>query len=225
MQIVDISRPLRAGDDVICEVPEELPVYEGLACVEYRYAFRSHVGCHFETSAHLFRGGTMTDGVPVSRLLLPAVVARLGPTRTGGIRTEELGVAAGERLAAGHALIVDTGGRGGRYFERGCAAWMAERRVALLASSLDQYDTGFRHPTGIFTDLFRAEIPIRAGVQSLGAIEHELVFLIVLPLRIERVCTVPSRALVLDGEPQENGLLAGLLRPDLSPATGCRPLL
>ncbi len=216
MRMLDISRPLRSGVDIICEVPADLPVYEGLACEEYRHAFRSHTGCYFETSAHLFRGGQMTSDVPLESLFLPALIARLAPDRRDGIGIEELSGAVGDRNLRGHALIVDTVARDGRYFERECARWLAKRGVALLSASLDRYDTGFDHPTGIFTDLFRAGIPILAGIENLEVIGHDWVFLVALPLLIHRVCTAPCRAIVMDGERWEVQLLVKLLRPDLA---------
>ncbi len=215
MRILDISQPLRNPEDIRCEVPAELPVYEGLLCEEYRHEFRSHLGCYFETAGHLFRDGAMTDDVPIERLFTPAVVARLDPERSGAIEPPELEAAVAQEPPPGRALIVDTGGTSGRYFARSCGPWLAEKQASLLAASLTLYDTGFEHPTGIFTELFRAGIPILAGIQNLGKVQHESVFLIALPVRIERVCTAPCRAVVLDGEPWEIQLLTKLLRPDL----------
>ncbi len=93
---------------------------------------------------------------------------------------------------------------------------MAESKLSLLAATLPRYDTGFTNPTGIFVQLFRADIPILAEVQHIEQIIHSRVFLVVLPLLIERVCTAPCRAVVLDGEPAEIETLTRLLRPDLS---------
>ncbi len=77
MRIIDISKPLRCGEEIACEIPADLPVYEGFPCEEYRFAFRSHFGCYFETDAHLFRGGALTCDVPIEKLFLLALVARL----------------------------------------------------------------------------------------------------------------------------------------------------
>jgi kynurenine formamidase len=216
MVIVDISQPLRPGEEIVCEIPEELPSYLGYPCEEYRFELRSHVGCYFETSAHLFRGATMTCDVPVERLLLPAVIARLDPDGEGAIGVAEIeqGLAS-EPIRPGDALIVDARGRDDRYFARGCAAWMAERQVSLLSATLPRFDTGFINPTGLFVELFRAEIPILAGIRNTGRISRQRVFLVVLPLLIERVCTVPCRAVVLDGPPEEIECLTRMLRPDL----------
>jgi kynurenine formamidase len=215
MRIIDISRPLRSPDDIICEVPAELPLYEGFPCEEYRHEFRSHTGCYFETSAHLFRDGVMTDDVPVAELFMPALVARLDRERSGAIEPIELEAAIGDAVTPGSALIVYTGGTEGRHFARSCGPWLGQRQVSLLTASLTLYDTGFEHPTGIFTELFRAGIPILAGIRNLEQVEHQRVFLIVLPLRIERVCTAPCRAVVFDGEPWEVQLATKLLRPEL----------
>jgi len=214
--IVDISQPLRPGEEIVCEIPEEIPVYQGFPCEEYRFSLRSHEGCYFETSAHLFRGATMTCDVPVERLLLPAVIARLDPDGEGAIEVGEIehGLAS-ESIRPGDALIVDAKGRDDRYFARACGAWMAEKQVSLLSATLPRFDTGFINPTGLFVELFRAEIPILAGIRNTDRISRQRVFLIVLPLLIERVCTVPCRAVVLTGPPEEIECLSRILRPDL----------
>jgi kynurenine formamidase len=98
VRVIDISAPMRCGEGVACEVPAELPVYCGYACEEYRFSFRSHLGCYFETSAHLLRGGTMTSDVPVARLCLPAMVARLDAGRGGAIESDEIAAALHEPI-------------------------------------------------------------------------------------------------------------------------------
>lgn len=216
MKILDISRPLRRGTDIVCRIPDELPVYKGHACEEYGFELRSHVGCYYETSAHLFRGGTMTSDVPVEQLFMPALVARLDGRRSGVIEPDEIVASLGERLRKGDALIVDTAGAEQRHFSRSCGTWMAEQGVALLAATLRRYDTGFVDPTGVFVELFRAEIPILAEVTRVDEIAHERVVLIVLPMAIEGVCTAPCRAVVLDGEPGEVDRIARMLRPELA---------
>jgi kynurenine formamidase len=103
----------------------------------------------------------------------------------------------------GDALIVDTQGQAARYFSRACGAWMVARKVALVAATLAKYDTGFVNSTGVFMEWFEAGIPILAEIENVERIAHERVFLIVMPMKIERVCTAPCRALVLDGEAEE----------------------
>lgn len=211
MRIIDISKPLRCGYELTCDIPSALPVYEGFPCEEYRFSFGSHTGCYFETSAHLFRGATMTADVPVERLFLPAVVARLDADRQGIIEPQEFAAALAEPLQPGDALIVDARGREDRFFSRDSGAWLARNQVSLLAATMRHYDTGFDHPTGVFVELFRAEIPILAETRNVDRIEHSRVFLIVLPMLIERVCCAPCRAVVLDGSAEEIAWLAANL--------------
>lgn len=213
MRIIDISRPLRCGEEIACEIPAELPVYAGYPCEEYRFAFRSHLGCYFETDAHLFRGGVLTSDVLVEQLFLPALVARLDPARGGVIEPEEIISSLPEAPQPGDALLVDTQGREDRWFSCAAGAWMVEQRFSLLGATLPKYDTGFENPTGVFLDLFEAHLPILAEIENLHQVAHARAFLVVLPMKIEGVCTVPCRAVVLDGEPAEIAALTQLLRP------------
>lgn len=234
MRIVDLSQPLVRSRDIQCEIPAQLPIYMGHACEEYQYSFHSHLGSYFETSAHLYRGGKMTYDVPVDQLLLPARILRLDRGSDGAIEPEELSAALrngeiasprprGTRndrkktndVRPGDALIVDTQGKDKRYFSRRCGAWMAEKKVALVGATMPKFDTGFVNPTGIFVELFVAEIPIIANLQNVDTLTHDRVFLIVLPLAIEFVCTAPCRIVALDGEPAEIDWLVAHVRPGL----------
>ncbi|MFA5863062.1 MAG: cyclase family protein [Phycisphaerae bacterium] len=211
MKIIDLSIPLAAGRDIECAIPDKLPLYEGFPCEEYLFSFHSHRGCYFETSAHLFRGGTMTQDVPVEKLMMPAVVARVSKEKTNPIEPEDILAGMKGNPLAGDGLIVDTGGREG-YFSRRCGTWMVEKKICLLGSSLSRFDTGFVNPTGIFVELFKAEIPIIAEIHNLEKIDHERIFLIVSPMAIEGVCTVPCRVVAMDGNEPEIEWLTGHLR-------------
>lgn len=155
----------------------------------------------------------MTSDVPAARLFLPAMVARLEAERGGVIESEEITASLEEPIRPGDALLVDTQGRNDRFFARACAAWMVAQRVALVGATLERYDTGFENPTGAFVEWFRAEIPIIAGLRDLDRIHAPRVFLIVLPMAMERVCTVPCRAVVVEGEAEEVGWLEEHLGP------------
>jgi len=217
MRIIDISQPLRCGNEIGCAVPAALPVYEGLACEEYQFSFASHTGCYFETEGHLFRGGRMTADVPLGRLFLPAVIARLNPGRRDAIAGEEIETALPGPLEAGEALLIDTRGQPNRFFARAAASWMAAQGVSLVGATLPRYDTGFVKPTGVFREWFEAGIPVLAGLQNLEAVTADRAFLIVLPLAIERVATAPCRAVILEGEPSEVAWLTRALRAEPAP--------
>ena len=215
MKIVDLSKPLINGKTIQCKIPETLPVYEGYPCEEYRFEFRSHFGCYYETDAHLFRNGTMTCDIPVEQFFLPATLVRVDRNKTGPIEPGDLDTPRHPPLHRGDALIVDTQGSQQCFFSRRCGEWMAEKGIALLGSNLERYDTGFVKPTGVFVPLFKAKIPIVAEIQNLEAITQPHFFLLVTPMPVERICTVPCRVLALVGEPDETDWLMTHLRPDL----------
>ncbi len=218
MKIIDLSIPLVVGQNIECAIPAKLPVYEGYPCEEYQFNFHSHRGCYFETDAHLFRGGTMTSDVPIRQLLVPAVLARVTPT-TRAIEPDDILLNLKGEICPGDALIVNAGGREG-WFSRSCGTWMKESGISLLGASLSIYDTGFTNPTGVFVELFKAKIPIIAEIHNLDQIEHERFFLLVIPMAVEKACTVPCRVIALDGLPEEVRWLTEHLRPELLKGEG-----
>lgn len=128
------------------------------------------------------------------------------------IEPDEIVAALCEEVRPGDTLIVDTQGRQDRWFSRSAGVWMVEKKIALLGATLPKYDTGFENPTGVFVELFRAHMPILAEIENVHQIAHQRVFLIVMPMKIEGVCTAPCRAVVLDGEAEEIEALALSLR-------------
>jgi kynurenine formamidase len=83
------------------------------------------------------------------------------------------------------------------YFSRDAAAWMRDRRVALMGSDTPRYDTGFDEPTGFFEELFGARIPVVANVANLELLPSHGFTLVTLPLAVAGVCTVPCRVVAL----------------------------
>ena len=198
MRIIDLSTPLVVGEEVEVRPQPNPPVYLGHECIAWDLAIRSHAGTYFETSAHLFRDGRTTEEMPLDVLIGPCAVCDLSkPTEApqGGIGPEEL-AAAGRHVRKGDALLVLTGAPS-RYFERDAARWMIQRGVRLLGADLPRYDTGFERPTGVFLDLFRAQIPIIAGLANLDRIAAKRCQLVVAPLRVPGVGTVPARVFAL----------------------------
>jgi len=179
-----------------------LPVYCGHECRAYDLSILSHHGTYFETSSHLFRDGRDTADVPLDRLIVPGV--RLDVRGCGRrIAAADLERIAGDApLPRGCGLLLRASappGEAHRYFSRDAAQWMADRRVALMGSDTPLYDSGFENPTGFFIDLFRAEIPIVANIVNLDLLPRDGFTLIVLPLSIAGVCTVPCRVVAALG--------------------------
>jgi kynurenine formamidase len=195
--LIDLSLPLSDGEaGVSVRLQGNLPVYLGRRCSAWDLEIPSHTGTYFETSSHVFRGGRDTEPAAIETMCLPGACLRV---RTGGekcLTADDLQAATADApLPAGCGLLIDTGGDRGKYFSRDAAEWMAERRVALMGSDTERYDSGFEDPTGFFEALFAAEIPIIANLANLDRLPERLFELWTLPLKVvgEGVCTVPAR--------------------------------
>jgi len=198
-EVLDLTEPFVPGENITASLQDDLPVYLGHECLAYDLAIRSHTGTYFETSAHVFRDGKNTDEVEPHEFLYDACVIRVGGTRGSAIDATELSARAGG-MKKGDALLVATSGMRDRYFTNAAAEWMAESGVRLLGAELERYDTGFVNPTGFFITLFRAEIPIVANLTNWDKLREGRWKLIVLPLLVRGVCTVPARVIAFRDE-------------------------
>jgi len=191
MKIIDLSIPFKHGEDVIAKLQANSPIYYGNECYAYDLEIKSHHGTYFETSAHVFRDGRNTDTVPLERLILPGMCIRFEEDRRC-ITADDIEKLAGD-IKPDSALLINTGSDTTKYFSRDAAQWMAKKKVALMGSNTARYDTGFVNPTGFFIDLFKADIPIIANIMNLHLLPRTGFTLIVLPLKISGICTVPCR--------------------------------
>ena len=204
--VVDLSVPLRPGAEVEARLHERLPVYLGHECHAYDLLIRSHAGTYFETAAHVLRGAPDTDGVPLEDLVRPAVCVDVRPSQGREISAADL-ASARPAPRKGEALLVHTGSPSPPpgehvYFSRDAAAWMADAGVVLFGSDTPRYDSGFESPTGFFVELFGRGIPIVANLRRLGEIAGRHFRLLVMPIRVPGVCTVPARvAALLEDDP------------------------
>ncbi len=177
------------------KLQKNLPVYLGQACFAYDLEIKSHTGTYFETSAHVFRKGKNTDGVPVEKLILPGRCMRV-KDKEKCITAEKLNSLCRD-LKPNCALLVDTRKNLKKYFSRDAAVWMAKRKVALMGSNLPRYDIGFEKPTGFFIDLFKAEIAIIANITNLDKLPESGFTLVVMPLKVAGICTCPARVVAI----------------------------
>jgi len=200
-KVIDLSIPYsNQMEGVSVLLQDDLPVYVGRECYAYDLEIKSHTGTYFETSSHVFRNGSNTDSVPLERLILPGYCVR--PEGTDRCITADDLELCNVKIEPGSALLVDVGDDTTRYFSRDAAVWMVEKNIALMGSNTVLYDCGFENPTGFFIDLFEAEIPIIANVTNLDKLPGDGFTLIVMPLSVEGVCTVPCRVAAL-AEPKE----------------------
>jgi kynurenine formamidase len=191
MNIIDLSIPFKHGEDAVVKLQDNSPIYCGQECHAYDIEIRSHHGSYLETSSHVFRDGQNTDAIPLERLILPCMCIKFEEDHQC-ITAANLEILASD-IKPHSALLINTGSDTTKYFSRDAAQWMAKRKVALMGSNTARYDTGFVNPTGFFIDLFKADIPIIANITNLHLLPRTGFTLIVLPLKISGICTVPCR--------------------------------
>jgi kynurenine formamidase len=197
--LIDLSVPLRDGTEgVRARLREDPPLYLGHECHAFDLEIPSHTGTYFETPGHLFRGGGDTDSVPLDRLVLPGLCLHVhGAGRCITAKELDAALPAGSRtLLRDCGLLVHAQARElgtHAYFSRDAASWMRDKGVGLMGSDTPRYDTGFDAPTGFFEELFRARIPIVACIRNLELLPVHGFTLVVMPLAVSGVCTVPCR--------------------------------
>lgn len=192
---VDISMEFRDQIDghIHRHPQEDLPVYCGHKCTAFDITIKSHQGTYYETSSHVFRDGRDVCQTALEDFFMPVSIVK--PTGKDGITAQQL-EAAGQHVQPGDALLVHCPDKS-RYFNRQAVGWMIDRSVVLLGGDLPLYDTGFVNPTGMFLDLFAAQIPIIANLEHLEQIDVDRAQLVVLPLKISGIGNVPCRAVVI----------------------------
>lgn len=195
-RIVDLTTPCDQNTDgVEIHLQKELPVYLGYKCYAYDLKIKSHHGTYFETSKHVFSDGKNTDDIPLEELILPGYCGRIEHDNKC-ITAQDMQNVCGS-FVPGSSLLIWAKPQSVRFFSRDAAEWMVEMKVSLFGSNIPGYDSGFESPTGFFIPLFKAEIPIIARLENLELLPEKGFKLIVLPLRIARICTVPCRAVCL----------------------------
>lgn len=197
MTIIDISRYFDDGREIDVRLHASLPVYKGYSCKAFDLFIKSHGGTYFETASHLFDGAPNTDEFPMESLFIDVSMLDV-PDNVTAIDASVLKEHS-EHLCQGDAVLIRTGCRQECFLERNSADWMKEMNIPLFGMDIELYDTGFENPTGVFVDLFRHGIAIIAGLVNLDRISSKRARLIVLPLKVKGVSTVPCRAVVLEG--------------------------
>ncbi|OHB55878.1 MAG: hypothetical protein A2Y12_04725 [Planctomycetes bacterium GWF2_42_9] len=183
------------GSEIAINRQPNPPAYCGHECHAWDLHIKSHTGTYFETSSHVFRDGKNTSDVPIRDLVLSGYCMRVhndDKCITAEHFEKHLG-----NIAPDAAVLIDIGNDHTKHFSRDAAQWMAARKIKLMGSNTQHYDTGFVNPTGFFVDLFTAQIPIVAGLTNLDQLPQSEFQVIALPLKIENICTVPCRVIAI----------------------------
>lgn len=198
MKIIDISRSFAEDKDICIYPHKDLPIYLGHPCKAFDLLIKSHSGTYFETASHIFDDRENTDDIPLDKIFCNVSIADI-PESVIGIGRKVLDQYA-SHVETGEGLLIRTGIRQECYLKRDAGTWMKERKVPVFGMDTELYDTGFEDPTGIFVELFEAGICIIAGLENLERITEKKAKLIVLPLKVKGISTVPCRAVVLEDD-------------------------
>ena len=196
-KVIDLSTPI----DAKVSLHKDLPEYMGHVCQAYDVHVESHTGSYFETPAHLFTDKPNPDTLAAEQLIYDCLVVKVKPSGrliTAAILQEQCA-----DIGKHNALLVVTGYTGGDhpYFSRDAGGWLANSGIKLLGADIPKYDSGFEDPEGIFADIFNADISVVAGLGNTDALPAGSCTLLVMPLLVKDVCTVPARIVAFVPQP------------------------
>lgn len=166
----------------------------------------SHTGTHVDAPSHFVRGGAAVDRIPVDRLVVQAVLARIprGPnepiTRAD---IEALGEGYGG-LPERPSIVFHTGWqknlRRGNYFDenpgldRGAARYLASLGANLVGIDSPSIDCGRSRSFPAHNALLKGGTIIVENLANLGRIRQGSFNLAVLPLKLAGATGAPARA-------------------------------
>lgn len=181
------------------------------------YGMNSQTGTYLETPAHLLgpEQSYNLEKVEVSELVdIPTVLLKLNPDMhvpgqrakvTEDMLEEALG---GRHVNRNTAMILSTGW-GSHWFDKdyldgspfissGAMKWIVEKHPFILGADMPRWEN-LKKPEGIFPMFYAANILMLAPLVIPTEINHEILSLTVLPIRVMGTCCAPCRA-ILKGE-------------------------
>ncbi len=84
------------------------------------------------------------------------------------------------------------------FFKNDAMQWLISRNIRILGSDTPRWEN-LEHPEGFFPAFYEADILMLAPVVNVESIDGPVGKLTVLPLKIEKTCCVPCRAVVKTG--------------------------
>ena len=218
MPIIDISGPIEDGMwayDAPYPTPriEQIPPPDWLEYPVYSQSvtFAVQTGSYLETAAHMDKNALTIDELPLDRCyLIDALHLWLPKEADQAITPDDLKAAcrkAGVEPRAREALLVGTGWdkhwyeadyvTNPPYFTAGAIDWVLEHDFSLLGGDTPRYDSP-NNPQNFFPKFFRHDILLLAPLINLGAIRQPRGKLTALPLKIQKACASPVRALWIE---------------------------
>lgn len=191
-------KPLAEVDWVKYKIYAE--VFEGL---------NSQSGTYLETPAHLLGDESypLID-VAVDRLVdIPAVILNVGDLSGGGAITRQMLEAspAAELISKGCAVLLcaDYGKKwkdadyltSSPYITYDAMQWLISKQPFLIGSDFPRWDN-LSKPQGFWQEFYRADILMLAPCVNLENAEKQTARLTVLPIKVEKTCCAPCRAIL-----------------------------
>ena len=218
MPIIDISGPITDGMWAY-DAPYPTPRIEQIAppdWLEYpvysqTVHFAVQAGSYLETAAHAKLDAITIDELPLERCYLVDALHLWIPTEADQAITraalEAACATAGVQPRAREALLVGTGWdahwdkpdfvTNPPYFTADAIDWVLEHDFSILGGDTPRYDSP-TNPQNFFPKFFDHDILLLAPLVNLGAIRKPRGKLTALPLKIEKACASPVRALWIE---------------------------
>lgn len=218
MTLIDISGPIEDGMWAY-DPPYPTPRIEQIPppdWVEYKvYSQTVHmavqVGTYLETAAHMDPNAMTIDELPLERCYrLDALCLWIPTGADQAITPDALNAAcrsANVTPRAREALLVGTGwdkhwhkadyGTNGPYFTAGAIDWVLEHDFSLLGGDMPRYDSP-QNPQNFFPKFFSHDILLLAPLVNLDQVRQPRGKLTALPLKIQKACASPVRALWIE---------------------------
>lgn len=215
---IDISGPIEDGMwayDAPYSAPriEQIPPPNWLEYPVYSQTvhFAVQAGTYLETAAHMDLNAMTIDELPLDRCYMIDALHLWIPRGANQAITPELldaaCRAAGVTPRQREALLVGTGWDAHwrepdfvtdpPYFTAAAIDWVLEHDFSLLGGDTPRYDSP-HNPQNFFPKFFSHDILLLAPLVNLGEIRQPRGKLVALPLKIEKACASPVRALWIE---------------------------
>lgn len=216
--ILDISGPIEDGMwayDAPYPTPriEQIPPPDWVAYKVYSQTVHMavQVGTYLETAAHMDPKAMTIDELPLERCYrLDALCLWIPTGADQAITADALDAAcrnANVTPRPREALLVGTGWdkhwhkadyvTNGPYFTAGAIDWVLEHDFSLLGGDMPRYDSP-QNPQNFFPKFFSHDILLLAPLVNLDQVRQPRGKLTALPLKIQKACASPVRALWIE---------------------------
>ncbi len=214
-RVVDLTHVLLPGrEQYTLEVSQRVDRHGREGDIMKTMYLWSHVGTHVEAPLHFLADGADTAGVPLERLMGPAVVVDVRHKQVNEAITLD-DVRGAREIEEGDIVLTWTGrdhqyrtpaSHDRPYLAEEAVDWLVnDRRIAALGTDSSGFEVRGvdHHPNHRL--LTTAGVPVIECLRNLGALRSPRVFLFALPWPVVGLDACPVRAVAIDPEPGADG--------------------